>query len=279
MNCFGENIIQMEKNLSKTNVRSSKELKKAARNALVGNYATMVSAAIIIEIINLSVNSEISLNSFKNLSGGSSPALPGMILICVVSIILTLAISFMLTGMRYMALKIAQRKRPLIEDLFFVFLHKPLTLVLIFFLELLLVILSLVPFFILFFASMIFSSVTGTAVSMLISSIIGIAIYFILAFYFLLKFFPASYIYFEKPDMGAISIMQESARLMRGNKKRALYLMLSFIGINLLGILTFGIALLWINPYILVTWAEFYLDISCKKNIKPDWRPFISYAG
>ena len=49
--------------------------------------------------------------------------------------------------------------------------------------------------------------------------------------------------------------------MMRGNKWRLFCLDFSFIGWILLSILTFGILLFWIMPYMQTARAEFYQDL------------------
>ena len=48
---------------------------------------------------------------------------------------------------------------------------------------------------------------------------------------------------------------------MKGNKWRFFVMYLSFIGWFFVGILTIGIGLFWIAPYIYTTMAAFYEDI------------------
>ena len=53
--------------------------------------------------------------------------------------------------------------------------------------------------------------------------------------------------------------MKQSKNLMRGNKWRLFLLYLSFLGWLIFSVLTFGIGLLWIIPYITQTLVWFYL--------------------
>lgn len=71
-----------------------------------------------------------------------------------------------------------------------------------------------------------------------------------------------NYVMAENPGLTAREALRESKRLMDGNRFRLFCLELSFIGWIVLGILTFGIALLWIVPYMQTTLAAFYRDIS-----------------
>ena len=53
--------------------------------------------------------------------------------------------------------------------------------------------------------------------------------------------------------------------MMQGHKMRYFELMLSFIGWYLLSILTFGIGLIFLAPYIQMTFVCFYEDIKIKQ--------------
>ena len=50
-------------------------------------------------------------------------------------------------------------------------------------------------------------------------------------------------------------------KLIKGHKGRFLYLYASFAGMYLLVAITFGIGLLWVQPYVMQTTTLFYLDI------------------
>ena len=72
----------------------------------------------------------------------------------------------------------------------------------------------------------------------------------------------AQYLMAENPNMTATEALDESQRLMQGHKMDLFILQLSFIGWALLCIVTLGIALIWVAPYVQAATAEFYLDIS-----------------
>ncbi|MFX3617069.1 MAG: DUF975 family protein [Sporolactobacillus sp.] len=62
----------------------------------------------------------------------------------------------------------------------------------------------------------------------------------------------------DHPDYSASEAITESRQLMKGYKGDLFLLLLSFIGWGLLSLLTLGIGLLWLVPYVGVTLAEFY---------------------
>jgi len=77
------------------------------------------------------------------------------------------------------------------------------------------------------------------------------------------------YILAENPDMGVMDAIDASKELMRGNKFRLFCLHFSFIGWNLLAVLTFGVLSLWVHPYMEAANAAFYREISGSKPTDP----------
>lgn len=69
------------------------------------------------------------------------------------------------------------------------------------------------------------------------------------------------FLYCDNPQKSGIQLVRESLQLMHGNRRRLLYLMLSFLGIMLLGMLSSGIGLLFARPYLNTAQALFYLDL------------------
>ena len=55
--------------------------------------------------------------------------------------------------------------------------------------------------------------------------------------------------------------------LMNGHRLRLLYLILSFIGLDILEVLSFGIGALWIEPYKMQTYALFYSDVVYNRSV------------
>ena len=68
----------------------------------------------------------------------------------------------------------------------------------------------------------------------------------------------AFYILADHPEIGIFEAIRESKRLMYGNKWKLFCLELSFIGWFILGLLTAGIGMLWVMPYITTATAGFY---------------------
>ena len=69
------------------------------------------------------------------------------------------------------------------------------------------------------------------------------------------------YILADDPNISAIDALNKSKSMMDGHKMDLFLMSLSFIGWALLCILTLGIGLLWLIPYMNVSIAKFYQDI------------------
>lgn len=71
----------------------------------------------------------------------------------------------------------------------------------------------------------------------------------------------APYIIAENPEIGALEAINRSKAMMEGHKMELFVLSLSFIGWYMLGAVTFGIAFIWIIPYVSATMANFYNSV------------------
>jgi uncharacterized membrane protein len=75
----------------------------------------------------------------------------------------------------------------------------------------------------------------------------------------------------DNPGMGALEAITTSRKMMDGYKGKLFSLYLSFIGWILLSVITLGIALLWIVPYMFQALANFYEDIKGNtQNMLPE---------
>jgi uncharacterized membrane protein len=71
----------------------------------------------------------------------------------------------------------------------------------------------------------------------------------------------AFYLMSDNPNIGVMEAINKSKKMMYGYKWKYFCLGLRFFGWILLGILTLGIGLLWIIPYLNVSFAKFYEDV------------------
>lgn len=65
----------------------------------------------------------------------------------------------------------------------------------------------------------------------------------------------------DHPELSVTDVIKKSIRFMKGNKRRLFLIRMSFLPLFLLTIPTFGIGMLWLNPYITMTDTLFFLDL------------------
>lgn len=75
------------------------------------------------------------------------------------------------------------------------------------------------------------------------------------------------YIIAENPEIDAMKAIDMSQEMMRGHKMELFMLHLSFIGWYLLGIITFGVGMFFLMPYVQTSVANFYLELRGKKVV------------
>lgn len=76
----------------------------------------------------------------------------------------------------------------------------------------------------------------------------------------------APFILAENPGMTASEAIKASKEMMYGHKAELFFLGLSFLGWELLNILTLGIGSFWLSPYMNASYAAFYRNLSPRKT-------------
>ena len=74
----------------------------------------------------------------------------------------------------------------------------------------------------------------------------------------------APYIAEDNPELGPGECLRRSEALMYGHKMDLFMLHLSFIGWILLGILSLGIGLLWVTPWMEMAQVKFYEELKAE---------------
>lgn len=74
------------------------------------------------------------------------------------------------------------------------------------------------------------------------------------------------YIAYDNPNMNSLEVVNESERMMKGNRGKIFLLSLSFIGWAILAVFTLGIGYLWLMPYMMVAEVCFYEHLLGKKE-------------
>ena len=78
------------------------------------------------------------------------------------------------------------------------------------------------------------------------------------------SYFLVPYIVAENPDIPTLRAIRLSRKMMKGHKWQCFVWELSFLGWDLLGILTLGLSnVFWKNPYQVATFSEYYAELRC----------------
>lgn len=247
----------------------SASLKTQAKGQLLGKYPPLIGALILMQLCTAPISLSISF-----LIGTDSVI--GMIIYSIAIFLFQLFVGFFTAGEAYLYLKTACGQTPAVPDLFHCFhgdtskvvylqavmagisvLCSLPTMITNFFLLKSLNLSDLeslsegtLPFNATLFLVYVIVAILGVAISIFINLMLSQAFYLMLDF----------------PEYPASQLLKMSIRLMRGNKGRLFYIQLSFVPLLLLSLLSCGIALLWIHPYMQATYANFYLDLIKKKN-------------
>lgn len=93
---------------------------------------------------------------------------------------------------------------------------------------------------------------------------------------FSLNYAMVPYILAEKPNTASSEALEISKLMMHGNRMKYFGLMLSFIGWDILAVLTLGIGYIWLTPYKEATRAAFYKDVSGEYQLTEQYTPVFS---
>ncbi|MBO5472693.1 MAG: DUF975 family protein [Lachnospiraceae bacterium] len=105
------------------------------------------------------------------------------------------------------------------------------------------------------------NNILGTAAGLMLPYSLAMIFSYAVSIMLSLIYQQAFYLLHDFPQYSARELLSMSRRLMKGHKGRLFYIYVSFIPLVLLSVLSCGIALLWIAPYVSATQTEFFLDV------------------
>ncbi len=230
--------------------RSSKELKRIARENLTGHYNIPMGAFIVSSMITLAIELPFSM-----LQSEYATTLQ-VITTYVAEVLISLIGVVLNAGLIKIHLNMARRKEYTSSQLFDCFKVHPDRYLIAGFLLMLVTFLATLPFI----GAMYLYEKDSSTETILIAIAVGI-VCLILDVYIQLRFQLVYYVILEHEEMGIWDSISMSSRLMKGNMGRLFYIMLSFVGLSFLSMLSLGIGMLWVAPYRMQTITNFYLDI------------------
>ena len=235
--------------------QSSAELKASAKEHMFGRYGSAIGAYLTVTLL-----TGFATISVSTLTGNTASVFGVFIHYALLFVISTLT-GLLLSGTAYFYLKIVTGHRATVNDIFAGFrMYSDKALIIQAWITFITYIGSLPEYIVLYKMSDRFdtSMVMLYGLCMILSGLV--------AFILDLIYAPAFYLMHDFPQYSASELLAMSRRLMAGNKGRLFYIYLSYIPLLFLGVLSCGIAFLWIVPYMNATLAEFYMDIINKSN-------------
>lgn len=230
--------------------RSSKELKALARESLLGQYGSLIGAMFLLGILSIVLES-IPVRITHNREDSTS-----LIIQFLVTLIVSVLVYLLQIGMTVIVLRMTRRQSYSISDLFYTLRAHPDRFIIVSAIQIGITMVLQIPAYVAMFLY------PGTVIEQTLVYLLLLLAGSIVSFIILLGFTLADMLLIDNEDLGAIDALRQSWALMHGNKGRFFYLQISFIGLSLLCILTLGIDMLWLYPYMLTTEVCFYLDLT-----------------
>ena len=232
--------------------KSNKRLKSEARASLLGNLTRPVFS-VFLYTLSTAFLAELIAN-FRTES-----ALLSLLFSIIVFVVLGICAKMLRIGLSCIFLRLHFKRDVKISDLFCAFSGKSDTAVqCCAFLSLI----ELLPVFPLL-ALLSAGSALNRAVYIVLLILFSLATFFGVLF-IRIRYAPHSYLLLDFPELPAGTLIRGSSRMMQGHRMRLFKLYLSFLPLYLLGVLSFGVARLWVSCYSHSAEAAFYRDLTAK---------------
>ena len=229
--------------------KSSAELKDMAKEKLNGHYGIAILAVLMVECISYLISSFITM-----FFPGTD--LISILLSVLLSGIVAVFVGVFQTGLALFFLNLACGRQCRIEDVFYGMQNQPVRSLTVSLAVTLLSLFCQIPYQI--FASLYIDTENTTYMMlMFVCAAIGLLIYVPVS----LAISQSYYLLLDFPNYSGKQALMTSCKLMKKHMGRLFYIQASFLPLLLLGALTCGIGLLWIMPYMNMTYALFFLDI------------------
>lgn len=232
------------------NMPSRKQLKGYARDRLTGSWRFFVKAALLMLLFQFALQELLSMVfPSVSVSLASTPYFLSTLIIGMMTEILSV-------GALGLHMNLCRERDFTLRDLAKGFLYRP----------------ERILFWLLAMSSVsLFLALVPSSLSMILLyrrsvnvqlylQVASISVFGALLVYLLqLPFAMVPFLYMDDPRKTTRDLMRESAQLMKGKKAKYFILQLSFLGMQLLGMLSFGFGMLWVKPYKAMTKTQFYL--------------------
>ena len=229
--------------------KSNAELKDLAKERLTGKFSNALFALVLVDLVTRAVS---------NVTASFIPT--GSLLWSILSILFTSLIAIFLgvlqTGIAYYFLNAACNRPYNYSNIFYGLQQSPERSIKVSAVRVLANTICLLPYQILLLLFL-----RSFQYTYFIAAGIAMAIGYVILTPFILSISQVFYLLLDFPDASPGETIMTSIRIMKGHKWRLFLLELSFLPLQLLCILSFGLGFLWLNPYMRMTYTLFFLDL------------------
>ena len=230
--------------------REVKELKRIARGNLQGNFLELIRAFVFCNLVVSLVEMPFSwMTNEVQFSTQNMIYYAAILLITIASVVLTV-------GQYCLHLRIAREGKLHLMELYYPLLHDANRLIIAESVLWVLRLIGLAPA-IGAIAIVYFYEEINMYLIALVLAILGCVLTVLIEVTFGMTYFAL----IDGEDLTVMEAFKTALKLIKGHKGRFLYLYASFAGMYFLAAITFGIGLLWVQPYVMQTTTLFYLDI------------------
>ena len=222
-------------------------LKALTREQLLGNYTKLSSYVTLYILIHFTINNIVLSINIGGILAGMVAGLLGHLLISLFTV-----------GFIRVCIKVIRGSEPNIGDFFYVLKHDPDKIIIISSVLWVFSELVILPLYI--------PSSFGAALGMSRGALIFVrcllvSVFIVLYIYAHILLGQCYFIYFDHPEFTSSQIFEMSINIMRNNKGRYFYLLFNAACMILLMIVTLGIGIYWMLPYMFGLMTNFYDDV------------------
>lgn len=245
--------------------RSLSQIKEDARNSLAGNYLLYFVVLVITGILTGLANQLVSVLAWPF---GSSGFFVLALLNLILDFLVMILAKMFLAGQYFLSLNIARYNRVSVSDLFLAFRYDTPKAIQLCAVLALIETICIAPFSVslsnLAYAGA-FTLNGGKNVpvwSILLLSFCGLAGMVFLEVVIAFPLSQALFLYIDHQEISASECLSRSRSLMRGHVKEFFLLHLSMAGYIILCVISMGLGLVWVLPYLNVTKANYYMNLT-----------------
>lgn len=230
--------------------REVKELKRIARGNLQGKFLELIRVFVFCDLIVSLVEMPFSWSSSEVLFSTQN------IIYYIAILLITIASVVLTVGQYCLHLRIARTGKLHLAELFYPLKHDANRLIIAEVLLWLIRLVGLAPGIGAVVIIYFYNEMTMYLMALGLG-IIGCVLTIIIEVTFGMTYFAL----IDGEELSVMEAIKVALNLIKGHKARFFYLYASFSGMYLLVAITFGLGLLWVQPYVMQTTTLFYLDI------------------